>query len=165
MYRLIYSDRPSYQKLLLYLNEIDFDYSIPMDDNRASDGIDLRYRFGYEMDINDSVVACFLDNKPCSVLEMMVALSLRCEENIMLDPEFGNRIGEWFWEMIDSLGLSDMTDDNFDSEYVDEVIFDFMNHNYSRNGKGGLFTVKNCKFDMRTIEIWQQMNAYLNSIY
>lgn len=43
-----YTRRLSYQKLLNHLHNIDFQYSLPMDGNRAEDGIDLRYRFGYE---------------------------------------------------------------------------------------------------------------------
>lgn len=43
-----YSRRLSYQKLLRHLHNIDFQYMLPMDGNRAEDGIDLRYRFGYE---------------------------------------------------------------------------------------------------------------------
>lgn len=154
----------SYRNLLLYLNKVDFQYSLPMDGNRAEDGISLRYRFGYEEDINYALIACYLDNKPCSVLEMMTALSLRCEENIMQDPEFGNRTEEWFWSMIESLGLLEMNDINFDPDLVESIIFDFMNHNYSRNGKGGLFTIKNIRHDMRNVEIWCQLNWYLDSI-
>ena len=43
-----YSKSLSYRKLLQFLNRVDFSYTIPMDGNREDDGIDLRYRFGYE---------------------------------------------------------------------------------------------------------------------
>ncbi|WP_243133445.1 hypothetical protein [[Ruminococcus] torques] len=43
-----YSKKLSYRRLLKVLHKIEFTYSIPMDGNRAEDGIDLRYRFGYE---------------------------------------------------------------------------------------------------------------------
>ena len=43
-----YHRRLSFRKLLNHLHRIDFKYSHPMDCNRAEDGIDLRYRFGYE---------------------------------------------------------------------------------------------------------------------
>ena len=39
-----------------------------------------------------------------------------------------------------------------------------MNREYDSDGKGGLFTVKQSKYDMRTVEIWWQMNWYLDSI-
>lgn len=154
----------SYQMLLSQLHSIDFQYTLPMDENRAEDGIDLRYRFGYEKEYEGSMIACYLDNRPCSVLEMLIALAFRCEEHIMSDPEVGNRMGQWFWSMIVSLGLSHMTDQFFDPENVNNVIFRFMEHQYDRNGNGGLFTINDCKYDLRTVEIWWQMNWYLDSI-
>ena len=38
----------SYRDLLWYLHSTEFVYIIPMDANRSSDGIDLRYRFGHD---------------------------------------------------------------------------------------------------------------------
>lgn len=99
-----------------------------------------------------------------SLEEMLIALAFRCEEHIMSDPEVGNRMGQWFWSMIVSLGLSHMTDQFFDLENVNNVIFRFMEHQYDRNGNGGLFTIDDCKYDLRTVEIWWQMNWYLDSI-
>ena len=83
---------------------------------------------------------------------------------IMTDPDIGNRMGQWFWNMIVSLGLGSMSDSRFDAAYTDDVISRFMNRKYKRNGEGGLFTVERCKYDMRTVEIWWQMNWYLDSI-
>ena len=154
----------SYNKLLNHLNNIDFQYSIPMDGNRADDGISLRYRFGYEQKYEESMITSYLDTHPCSVLEMIVALALRCEEHIMYDPDIGNRTGQWFWSMIINLGLESMYDSNFDKTYTENVIFRFMDRKYKQNGEGGLFTVNNYKYDMRSVEIWWQMNWYINSI-
>lgn len=159
-----YSKRPSYQKLLRYLHSIDFQYSIPRDDNRAADGEDLRYRFAYERRYDDVIIAEYLDDRPCSVLEMMIALALRCEEDIMDNPDLGDRKGQWFWEMLVNLGLGSMHDENFDEDYVDEVIERFHDRNYEPNGKGGLFTVENPPIDMRRAEIWYQMCWHLNEV-
>ena len=95
---------------------------------------------------------------------MLIALAIRCEEHIMDDPDIGNRTGQWFGGMIDNLGLGSMYDENFDRDYVDEKIGIFLNRDYERNGKGGLFTVKHCKYDLRTVEIWYQMCWYLDYI-
>lgn len=159
-----YTRRLSHQKLLRHLHNIDFQYSLPMDGNRAEDGTDLRYRFGYEKKYEGPMIACYLDNRPCSVLEMLIALAFRCEEHIMDDPDVGNRMGQWFWNMIVNLGLGSMNDSRFDVAYTDEVIFRFMDRKYKRNGEGGLFTIEHCKCDMRSVEIWYQMNWYLDSI-
>lgn len=154
----------SYKKLLRHLHEIDFFYSIPMDGNREGDGISLRYLFGYENGYEDSTVAAYIDNRSCSVLEMMIALAVRCEVHIMSDPNIGDRTSQWFWGMIDSLGLEYMDDSRFDEAYTDDVIFSFMEHKYARDGRGGLFTIKNSPRDLRNVEIWWQMNWYLNTI-
>lgn len=160
-----YSKKPSYLKLLRRLHSIEFRYSIPMDGNRAGDGVNLRYRFGYDCGYDATMIAAYLDDRPCSVLEMMIALAMRCEEHIMDDPDEGNRLGQWFWNMIVNLNLGFMTDDHFDIEYVDEVIDIFLDRKYKRNGEGGLFTVHNTNRDLRTVEIWYQMGWYLNETF
>lgn len=156
-----YSRRPSYTKLLEYLHDTAFIFSIAKDENRAKDGADLRYRFALSRGFHD-VPEC-LDG-PCSILEMMVALAIRCETEITDDPDIGDRTGQWFWGMIASLGLSGMYDDRFDVYYVDEVIDRFLDRDYEPDGRGGLFTIRHPRYDMRDVEIWCQLNDYLNSI-
>ena len=168
MYDLIcidrYSKRLSYRKLLEYLFQTDFTYIIGLDGNRAEDGINLRYRFGQEKGYADAEISNYLDDRECSVLEMMVALSMRCEEHIMDDPDIGNRTGKWFWDMIENLELDTMTDTYFDERYVDSVIERLLNRKYGRNGEGGLFYIRNCRYDLRSEEIWYQMMWYLDSV-
>ena len=158
-----FSKHLPYQKLFQHLNEYRFSPTLVMDENRADDGMDLRYRFGYEKALDGSVIA-LIDDRPCSMLEMMVALSLRCEEGIMYDPEIGDRTGEWFWDMIKSLGLTDMTDDRYDPELVDSILAKFNAGKYRRDGKGGLFYIPKTSKDMRTAEIWYQMCWYLDEV-
>ena len=157
-----YLKNESYRNLLSKLFDESFTCLLPMDDNRAMDGIDLRYRFGREKNYSDALIASHLDTRPCSILEMMVALAIRCEEHIMEDDEFGDRTGQWFWNMIVSLGLGGMDDRHYDEERADRIIDRFLNREYDRNGKGGLFTVYDCPKDMRDIEIWYQMHLYLD---
>lgn len=151
------------QRLLMHLHDVAFVYIIPMDGNRAEDGIELRYRFGRENGYDERIVAAYLDDRDCSVLEMMIALAFRCED-VMYDPDAGDQTTRWFWTMIDSLGLSNMSDEHYNKQYVDATIDILLNRQYERNGEGGLFTVKNCDVDMRSIEIWYQMSRYLNDI-
>lgn len=166
MYGLVfdneYCKRLSYRKLLYFLHDVDFMYTNPMDSNRESDGINLRYRFGEACGHEASIVAAYLDDRPCTVLEMMIALAIRCESQIMDDPIEGNRTGEWFWNMVVSLGLGSMSDGRFNALTVAHIIDNFLRRNYKRNGKGGLFTVEHCPQDMRTAEIWYQMCWYLD---
>lgn len=153
-----------YHRLCDYLYRTDFRFSIPMDMNRESDGIELRYRFAYEYSLDRRVIASELDNKPCSVLEMMAALALRCEEGVMGDPGKGNRTNRWFWEMIVSMGLNTMTDDRYDERYVKGVIERMLDRAYPANGRGGLFTVRHSSHDMRKAEIWYQMCWHMDEL-
>lgn len=150
-----------YHKLLKILDDTAFEYSIPMDANRADDGINLRYRFGDEQGYSETQIASYLDLRPCSVLEMMVALTVRCEKNIMDNPDIGDRTGFWFWNMISNLHLDHYKDKYFREDEVDDIIHRFLNRDYKRNGDGGLFTVEKRRCDMRNVEIWYQMCWYL----
>lgn len=154
---------PMYDKLLSYLFDVDFRYSLPMDGNREADGIDLRYRFGYETGEDQNDISYYLDYKPCSVLEMLVALSIRME-TIMDNVDFGNRVGQWFWSFIVNLGLGHYTDSRFDISEVSEIVDRFLDREYAYNGEGGLVTLDNPKQDLRSVEIWYQVMWYLNEV-
>lgn len=154
----------NYQKLMRKLYKTQFDYIIPMDGNRADDGIDLRYSFGYENDILQVVIADNIDDRPCTVLEMMVALARRCEVHIMSDPDIGDRTQFWFWEMINNLGLSGMTDRRYKNDICEEILYKFMDHEYEPDGTGGLFRIENTGRDLREMEIWYQLQLYLKMV-
>ena len=157
-----HKNRINYKKLLMYLYKRSFNYILPMDGNRAEDGIDLRYSgFGYFTGTEQYEIARYLDRRDCSVLEMMVALAIRAE-NIVGDSELGDRKALWFWSMIDSLGLSGMDDEHYDETKVIFAIDCLINRDYKYDGKGGLFTVKEPFHDMRSVEIWNQMCWFLS---
>ena len=165
MYDLVcndmYAEDISYRKLLMHLHSTEFIFVLPMDENRAVDGVSLRYRFALWQDQEE--LAEYLDG-PCTVLEMMVALALRCEENIMGDLEIGERTYQWFWNMITSLGLGSMSDARFNKRQVNAAIDKFLYREYEPDGRGGLFTIKHTTRDLRDIEIWLQLNEYLKGI-
>lgn len=155
----------SYHSLLWYLFNTNFYWSVSRDANREADGMSLRnayietqqrYFYGASPDYPGSI---FSDE--CSVLEMMIALAKRCEVHIMSEPEKGDRTASWFWGMIESMGLSDMTDDNYDEQWVDISVHRMLNREYASDGSGGLFTINDPNVDMRNVEIWIQMNYYL----
>lgn len=160
IYSMLFSGDMSYTRLLAELHQIPFRYTIPMDGNREADGINLRYRFGYELGYADYVVTECLDVRECSVLEMMTALAVRCEE-IMERADKSNLTGKWFREMLCSLGLIDMDNTRIDISAVSVIVSRFLDREYFQNGKGGLFTVSK-KCDMRTVEIWYQMQYWLD---
>lgn len=148
-----------YSQLLNTLNSIEFKADNNMDDNRRIDGLDLRLRFFEEQNLQQ--YADVMNNIPCSLLEMMVALALKCEETIMVDNTKGDRTYVWFNEMIISLQLNGQTNSSFDYNYVIERITILYNKNYDYYGHGSLFTALRTDQDMRTLSIWYQMNQFL----
>lgn len=150
----------SYKKLFKHLHSIEFKYIIEMDENRAADGVNLRYRFLYAKGLDSNLMDY---TEPCTVLEMLTALAIRCDETM---GNWGANDGakQWFWEMLNNLNLGLMTDDVYDEQYIDEVIFAFMNRQYQPDGVGNIFIVPYCEQDLRTVEIWYQMCWYLNTL-
>ena len=154
----------TYSRLLHALHDIEFVWDIEMDGNRAIDGINLRPMFAENCGVSFEAQRKVLDG-PCSVLEMMIALAYRCENGIMGDDEYGDRTGLWFWTMLNNIGLSDMTDNDFNEEAVRYSVERFMYHKYNRDGTcGGLFVVPHPMHDMRKTDIWYQLNWYLRNV-
>ena len=161
--------REWYSKLLDKLHSTILRYSIPRDRNRVEDGIDLRCRYACEVTRNDAertriANQLYIPGGMCTVLELMVALAMRIDETIMDDPTYGDRTSQWFWNMVTSLGLNQMVDEQYDDEYATMVLDRFMDHKYDQDGRGGLFTIENCDRNIRTAEIWYQLCWYLDSI-
>ena len=160
--------RRKYRRLLYHLYDRDFTWDLEMDENRYDDGMLLRGRFldeYYDINLHPvKSVRLYFNTKQCSVLEMMIALAIRCEENLMDDIDHEDRTGQWFWEMILSLKLNSMDDIHYDEVYVDSSINRFLDREYCPNGEGGLFTIRDCQYDLREVEIWYQMCWYLDSI-
>ena len=159
--------RSHYYRVLNLLNSIKFTYLIELDENRAKDGINLRYHFSYEAKIPYEDIEYILDNDSCSVLEMMIALAKRCENSMMADDNFGDRTSVWFWKMFCNLDLNKYPDDIWNEsieEEVTKIIYIFLNRQYDYYGNGNLFKFDNPKYDVRELEIWDQMNYYMSEI-
>ena len=171
MYDLIlnkgYPRKLSYRKLLKFLHDIEFTYILDEDESRAIDGQYFRYRFGGENGYSNLEIERGLrvNDLPCSVLEMMVALSFRIEEQIMDDYDYGNRTGQWFWNMITSLDLGGYNDTNFTNarrKTAEDIIGRLLSREYKPNGEGGLFTLEHPKCDLRDVDIWTQAMWFLD---
>lgn len=152
-----------YLRLLRYMHNVRFYVSdlVPMDQNRVLDAYDLRNVYLEEIGSDQRQV---FTGRWVSVLEVMVALAYRCEKDIMRDFRYGNRTAKWFWCMIDNLGLGDM-DIVYDEDYIREALDLMMRREYKPNGEGGLFPIYGCREDLRTVEIWYQMNWWLVKYY
>ena len=149
-------------KLLRYLHSVNYFYTNSVDSSREEDGLGLRRNFSCERGI--PVILCdeFMEGKSCSVLEMLVALSIRAAERVFNDPKDPEPLtGKFFWNMIQTIGLDPMIQ-NFDAKETDEKVMRFMQREYEHDGKGGLFYIPDCSFDMRTVSIWFQLSWYLD---
>lgn len=160
-----FSGKMTYKKLLSCLHMIPFRCVMRSDENRAADGVDLRWRFAVETgreNQNTWIRDCL--EGPCSVLEMLVALSIRTEETIMDNPALGDRTGQWFWGMIATLGLGAMNDNEFDKRVVENTVNTFLDRQYDSDGAGGLFRIRGIDVDLTEVDIWTQLCWYLDSI-
>ena len=155
--------RKKYDNLLLELHYIPFRYSIPLDENRVEDGMELRDNFGLEIDCSN----LSFDND-CSVLEVLVALAIRIEYEYIGDPreEHPEKI---FWEMIENLFDMDknwrLCGPRIDVQFVHYIVERWLNRSFDYDGTGSIFPLKNPDCDQTGIEIWSQMNRYLMENY
>ena len=126
---------------------------IERDENRAIDGIYLRSELGFE----DPT-----DKRPCSLLEMLIALAGRFDGNSGFDPD---EVWENFWSMMENIGLDQYDDIHYAKDEVWSILYIFDNRTYAFNGKGGLFPLKRPTHDQRNVEIWDQMQEWLIEKY
>lgn len=154
-----------YSSLLELLHSISFYSIVANDENRIEDGLQLRNLFCEKEKLRCNSASFFCPNEECSVLEMLIALSIRMAT--WLEATIDEKTEEeCFWMLINNLGLSNYTDDydgpviSFE-ENVDDIIDDFLKRKYRKNGLGGLFPLKWPKKDQRKIEIWYQMAEWV----
>lgn len=189
LYTIVYSDDMSpfqihngleYFDLFETLFNIPFHWpeSIPNDENRAIEGLQLRQLFvengGFYNDVeNIPASGERLVHSPCSTLEMMIALAKKIEENIMYNPEEGDRTSLWFWDMIRNLwksidhytDISVLSDGCFNENDRDSIIHT-VNNWYDRlvssDGIGSPFPLQKQDQKQDLQEIWYQMLNYYN---
>lgn len=153
-----------YELLLKQLYQTEFRYFVSMDSNQAAHGVGMRQYF---MDyIQDCQLPEEVMNRPCSVLEMMVALAKHCEDFAMHNTEYGDRTHVWFWSMIANAGLDQYTDSSYDQYDVMEILDIFITRHYNKNGSGGnIFVVQSRRTDMRKLDLWSQMWRWIEENY
>lgn len=152
-------------ELFYVLDSIVFDYILEMDSNRYEDGINLRYRFGYENDISNQMITMKLGDEPCSVFEMLLALAKRCDESIMGTIDEDNT-ARWFWEFLNNLGLGvDYISHRVNKDEIEHKVDIFLTRKYAKDGRGSIFIFKDPTINAREMEIWYQLMRYLNENY
>lgn len=132
-----------------------FDWFVPNDDNRITDGLQLRQE--YLEDFEDGIVTDMLYSD-CSVLEVIIGVCYRFSYDSLLD------VDDCFWDIINNLQLERYTDLSYTRSSERQVatkVDRFINRTYKPNGQGGLFPLSKAHEDQTKIEIWYQMSAYL----
>lgn len=150
----------NYDLLLKQLDSIPFIVIHPLDENRNIDGKILREEFLEEEGISHNHIW----HDDSSVLEVLVALSMRIETEITGEP--GNdHLDRWFWVMIHNLGLDYYRNNMYDPDKINEIIDIWLKRKYKSNGKNGVFPLQKTDIDQREIDIWYQMQLYLTENY
>lgn len=146
----------TYWNLFRILFTHEFVWIIPNDDNRCEDGKDLRYDFLRSQGIDPDDVSPLWLHEACSMLELFVGLAKRLAFITNAEPS------EWFWELLENLDLRKYNDgvhipERQVKDKLDRVIF----RTYRRSGHGGLFPLEHPRENQREVELWYQLNAYL----
>lgn len=144
--------RNTYSDLFRMLYDTEFVWIIPNDDNRVMDGLDLRVEFFKSQEPL---------TRPCSVLEVLVALSRR-----LAWLAEGSAEG-WAWQLLCNLELHPFRDpiSQRKEKQVEELLYALIWRTYSPDGTGGFFPLTWPNGDQTQIEIWYQMHAYVKEIH
>lgn len=143
----------TFWKLIEQLSAIEFAWFVPNDDNRATDGRELRREWAVEegADVDSDWLEV-----GCSFLEMLIGLTRHLEFTGGFDAEW------WFWKLMNNLDLTGFTDEsNFDPQEVEDITSRVIWRTYNRRGVGGLFPLERSRKDQRKVEIWYQLCEYL----
>lgn len=144
----------TYWRMLRQLFVKEFVWIVPNDDNRIEDGKDLRIEFVEQAGLKNVDPGWI--NLGCSMLELLVGLSRRLSFEAEGEPR------DWFWELIENVGLRAYNDRNRTSEEFIEATMDrVIWRNYQHDGHGGFFPLNSAKEDQRGVELWYQLNAYI----
>ena len=155
----------THRKLIEQLHKTPFFVLNPNDQPREDDGVDLRWRFAWEYGHagDDLIYVRNYSEEKCSILEMMVALAFRADEEFTKQINDNSTVQKIFWDMVKNLGLLGETDNVYDEDNVAYILERFNRRLYKPNGKGGLFYFPyNDTDDMRQFEIWYQLCWYIN---
>lgn len=161
------NNKYEYHILFKTIHRIGFYWLLPNDENRAVDAYELRHQYynlrqaqtNEELPAFDEVYT-----GDCTALEVLCALAIRFERDVMHDDGVGDRSIFWFWDMMGNLGFTKMYDGAItqqDQLTVKHRIYEWLDRAYDANGHGGLFPRTNPYLpDQRDLEMWYQMNGY-----
>jgi hypothetical protein len=142
----------SYRDLFEVMHNVEFHWTVPNDDNRIEDGLDLRGVF-----LDGRAPTRFLKESGATMLEILVSLSQRVEFAA------GGRASSWAWKLLKNLHLTKKSDPMTDKDLDDvlDILDTLIWRTYKADGRGGFFPLNHPEEDQTKVEIWYQMNKYL----
>lgn len=153
----------TYRDLFEKMHNVEFVWTVPNDDNRVHDALDLRSEFMIGMHGMTTEKVMNLDvmtGKGATLLEVLVSLSRHCANTAGGDPEW------WAWHLMENLKLHKLSDPltRDKDEKAEEIFYTLIWRTYQRDGRGGFFPLVEPHEDQRKVEIWFQMNKYIREI-
>lgn len=143
----------NYYGLLEVLYRTEYVWIVPLDENRAEDGLELRDYFLTESRQEKDKTWY---ESPCSVLEVLLAFANRASFQTDLP------VRDWFWKFLTYLGLSDYRRvSDGDIPEILSILNRWMNGEIEYNGRGGILPLTNPKRDQSKIEMWWQFCDYV----
>ncbi len=129
-----------------------------LDQSREVDGLDMREAY---LDAHGFAGTRGLPGQ-CTVLEVLVALCVRCERDITCEPS-RDKTAKWFWDMMYYSGLCEYPNRaKWDDSEVLDILERVLRHKYDRDGRGSFFHIKHVDTDMRKLDLWSQMMRYID---
>lgn len=145
-----------YYDLFEKMHNVEFVWTVPNDDNRVQDAIDLRGEFldmagGGELTLGGA-----------TCLEILISLSRK----VAFIASGNGHSRQWAWTLLKNLGLHRFADPltPFKMKHVDKILHDLVWRDYRADGRGGFFPLQNPEVDQTTVEIWYQLNAYVTEM-
>lgn len=140
----------TYNDLFDRMHNLEFLWTVPNDDNRVQDGLDLRTEF-----LNEHRGR--LEKRGASILEVLVALSRRVAFTA------GGEARVWAWMLVKNLHLNKAQDPwtAQKARSVEDILEALVWRTYRPDGRGGFFPLDAPQEDQTKVEIWYQMNAYV----
>lgn len=144
----------TYEELFERMHNLEFVWIVPHDNNRLQDALDLRVQYMNEFPGR-------LAGGSATFLEVLIALSRRTAFTA------GGEAEDWAWKLLKNLRLTKAYDPwtAQKARSTEEILETVIWRTYHHSGKGGFFPLKDPFEDQTKVEIWYQMNAYVNEMY
>lgn len=155
-----------YSLLIECLFRIPFESFHPMDNNRISDAKSMREEIISNEYRTSRIDATVVSDRYISVLEVLIALARRMENDILCDPmEEIDHTSDHFWVFLRNLDIEKYSNDNYKELNIRDKVEKWVRREYGKDGFGSIFPMKKPRNDMRKIEIWDQLGDYVMENY